>query len=85
MKDKRIRQKIIQELLDKTDEEFTDEELIRQLTMTEITENSDRTEKPTLGQRASDAVARTRRKLGVYCQLYRRDGRLDGAQHRHGG
>ena len=58
MKDKRIRQKIIQELLDKTDEEFTDEELIRQLTMTEITENSDRTEKPTLGQRASDAVAR---------------------------
>ena len=31
MKDKRIRQKIIQELLDKTDEEFTDEELIRQL------------------------------------------------------
>ena len=52
------RKKVIKELLDITDKEFTDEELIRQLTMTEIVKNTDKGEKPTFGQRAADAVAR---------------------------
>ena len=41
-----------------TDREFTDEELIRQLTMTGITQRAAQDEKSTLGQRAADAVAR---------------------------
>lgn len=52
------RKKVIKELLDITDKEFTDEELIRQLTMTEVVKNTDQGEKPSLGQRAADAVAR---------------------------
>ena len=58
MKNDKERKKIIRELLNVTDKEFTDEELIRQLISTEITENSDKTEKITFGQRAADAVAR---------------------------
>ena len=58
MKNDKERKKIIRELLNVTDKEFTDEELIRELTSTEITENSDKTEKITFGQRAADAVAR---------------------------
>ena len=58
MKDGKERQKIIKELLSGTDSEFTDEELIHQLTMTEVSKNSDREEKRTFGQRAADAVAR---------------------------
>lgn len=58
MKNDKERKKIIRELLNVTDKEFTDEELIRQLISTEITENSDKTEKVTFGQRAADAVAR---------------------------
>ena len=50
--------KVIKELLDVTDREFTDEELIRQLTMTGITQRAAQDEKSTLGQRAADAVAR---------------------------
>ena len=49
---------VIKELLDVTDREFTDEELIRQLTMTGITQRAAQDEKSTLGQRAADAVAR---------------------------
>ncbi len=52
------RRKVIKELLDVTDREFTDEELIRQLTMTGITQKAAQDEKSTLGQRAADAVAR---------------------------
>ena len=52
------RRKVIKELLDVTDREFTDEELIRQLTMTGITQKTAQDEKSTLGQRAADAVAR---------------------------
>lgn len=52
------RKKVIKELLDITDKEFTDEELIRQLTMTEVVQNSEKGEKPSFGQRAADAVAR---------------------------
>ena len=47
----------LQELLDITDKEFTDEELIQQLTMTEIVENNSN-EKTTFGQKAADAVAK---------------------------
>ena len=52
------RRKVIKELLDVTDREFTDEELIRQLTMTGITQRAAQDEKSTLGKRAADAVAR---------------------------
>lgn len=52
------RRKVIKELLDVTDREFTDEELKRQLTMTGITQRAAQDEKSTLGQRAADAVAR---------------------------
>ena len=52
------RRKVIKELLDVTDREFTDEELIRQLTLTGITQRAAQDEKSTLGQRAVDAVAR---------------------------
>ena len=52
------RRKVIKELLDVTDREFTDEELIRQLTMTGITQRAAQDEKSTLGLRAADAVAR---------------------------
>ena len=52
------RRKVIKELLDVTDREFTDEELIRQLTMTGITQRATQDEKSTLGQRAADAIAR---------------------------
>lgn len=52
------RKKVIKELLDITDREFTDEELIHQLTMTEMVKDSEKGEKPSFGQRAADAVAR---------------------------
>jgi len=52
------RRKVIKELLDVTDREFTDEELIRQLTLMGITQRAAQDEKSTLGQRAADAVAR---------------------------
>lgn len=58
MKHETERQRIIRELLHGTDEEFTDEELIHQLIATKVTENADHREKPSLGQRASDAVAK---------------------------
>ena len=44
MKSGNERKKIIRELLNRTDQEFTDEELIHQLIMTNITENSNETE-----------------------------------------
>ena len=80
MKSGNERKKIIRELLNRTDQEFTDEELIHQLIMTNITENSNETEKLSFGQRASDAVAKICRKLGIYLQLYRCHGRMDGCQ-----
>ena len=51
------RRRVIRELLDVTDEEFTDEELIRQLVMMRVTQDEEAPEKLSLGQRASDAVA----------------------------
>ena len=58
MKSRNERKRIVKELLNITDREFTDEELVRQLTETNVTRNSDKTEKLTFGQRASDAVAK---------------------------
>ena len=58
MANSKERKKIIKELLHITDEEFSDEELIHKLTMTEITEGTHKEDKPSIGQRAADAVAR---------------------------
>lgn len=58
MKNEKERRKIIKELLDVTDKEFTDEELIHQLIATEVTKNTDKNEKLSFGQKASDAVAK---------------------------
>ena len=58
MKKTKQRNQIIKELLDITDREFTDEELIHRLIMTEMTEKSDSEEKLSFGQKASDAVAK---------------------------
>ena len=51
------RRRVIRELLDVTNEEFSDEELIRQLVMMRVTQDEEAPEKLSLGQRASDAVA----------------------------
>ena len=58
MKNEKERRKVTKELLDVTDKEFTDEELIHQLIATEVTKNTDKDEKLSLGQKASDAVAK---------------------------
>lgn len=58
MKKSKERNKIIKELLDITDREFTDEELIHKLIMTEMTEKDSDGEKISFGQRAADAVAK---------------------------
>ncbi len=50
--------KIIRELLHESDAELTDEELVGQILSTSVTENSDKTEKVSFGQKAADAVAR---------------------------
>ena len=52
------RKKIVKELLDVTDKEFTDEELIHELIATNITMDNKKEEKLSPGQRASDAVAK---------------------------
>ena len=58
MSNKKERRRIVKELLDVTDKEFTDEELIHQLINTELSKDSDKTDKLSFGQRAADAVAR---------------------------
>ena len=58
MSNKKERRRIVKELLDVTDKEFTDEELIHQLINTELSKDSDKTDKLCFGQRAADAVAR---------------------------
>lgn len=52
MKNANERKKIVKELLDLTDREFTDEELIHELISTKVTKNSEQREKLSLGQRA---------------------------------
>ena len=51
MSNKKERRRIVKELLDVTDKEFTDEELIHQLINTELSKDSDKTDKLTFGQR----------------------------------
>ena len=58
MSNKKERRRIVKELLDVTDKEFTDEELIHQLINTELSKDSDKTDNLSFGQRAADAVAR---------------------------
>ena len=54
MRPKKERNRVIKELLDVTDREFTDEELIKQLTKTEITENSNENSRVSFGQKAAE-------------------------------
>ena len=58
MSNKKERRRIVKELLDVTDKEFTDEEMIHQLINTELSKDSDKTDELTFGQSAADAVAR---------------------------
>lgn len=52
------RRRIIKELLNVTDKEFTDEELVSTLTSTSVTQSPKREQKVTFGQKAADAVAK---------------------------
>lgn len=52
------KKKIIEELLHESDMEMTDEELIGEILSTKVTENYEKTEKVSFGQKAADAVAR---------------------------
>lgn len=58
MKHENERNRIVRELLNVTDREFTDEELIQQLIQTKVTKNAAQGEHLSFGQRASDAVAK---------------------------
>ena len=58
MSNKKERRRIVKELLDVTDKEFTDEELIHQLINTEPSNDSSQTDTLTFGKGAADAVAR---------------------------
>lgn len=55
---KNNKKKIIEELLHESDMEMTDEELIGEILITKVTENYEKTEKVSFGQKAADAVAR---------------------------
>lgn len=61
MNTQKNRAEIIKELLHMTDKELTDEELLKEILSTDISENSEKggkEEKITFGQKAADAVAR---------------------------
>lgn len=61
MNTQKNRAEIIKELLHITDKELTDEELLKEILSTDISENSEKggkAEKITFGQKAADAVAR---------------------------
>ena len=58
MNTQKNRKRIIKELLHSSDKELTDEELIGELLKTNVTENSDKSEKVSFGQKAADAVAK---------------------------
>lgn len=81
MSNKKERRRIVKELLDVTDKEFTDEELIHQLINTELSKDSDKTDKLTFGQRCGGCGCAFCRKLGVYIQLYSYNGYLDGFEY----
>ena len=52
------RKRIIRELLHESDKELSDEELISEILRTNVTENEEKNEKVTFGQKAADAVAK---------------------------
>lgn len=52
------RKKIIKELLHESDKELSDEELISEILSTSVTENEEKNERITFGQKAADAVAK---------------------------
>ena len=58
MKHENERNRIVRELLNVTDREFTDEELIHQLIQTKVTKNASHGEHLSYGHRASDAEAK---------------------------
>ncbi len=58
MNNQKNKKKIIKELLHDSDKELTDEQLIGELLSTEVTENIEKKEKISFGQKAADAVAR---------------------------
>ena len=61
MNTQKNRAEIVKELLHITDKELTDEELLKEILSTDISENSEKggkEEKITIGQKAADAVAR---------------------------
>lgn len=58
MNSQKNRNRIIKELLHSSDKELTDEELIAELLRTNVTENSDKGEKVSFGQKAADTVAK---------------------------
>ncbi len=57
-KDLKNKRKIIRELLHQSDKELTDEELVAEVLSTNVTENSEKNEKVSFGQKAADAVAK---------------------------
>lgn len=52
------KKKIIRELLQSSDKDLTDEELIDEILSTNVTESSNKNEKVSFGQKAADAVAK---------------------------
>ena len=83
MNTQKNRAEIIKELLHITDKELTDEELLKEILSTDISENSEKggkEEKITFGQKAAGGGRRREvcGQLGVYFQFYRGDGDLDG-------
>ena len=58
MNNQKNKKKIIKELLHDSDKELTDEQLIGELLSTDVTENIEKKEKISFGQKAADAVAR---------------------------
>ena len=58
MNNQKNKKKIIKELLHDSDKELTDEQLIGELLSTEVTENIEKKEKISFGQKAADVVAR---------------------------
>lgn len=52
------KKKIIKELLHESDRELSDEELISEILRTNVTENEEKNEKVSFGQKAADAVAK---------------------------
>ena len=65
------RRKVIKELLDVTDREFTDEELIRQLTLTGITQRAAQDEKAPWGSARPMRLRGSRAAGRLYSALLR--------------